>query len=89
MRFVRSLVLIGVIAVLAQILMVPNTLCLEPTDLNADDITDVGDVLIALAYFGTHPDHPRWNTAADINEDNYVGIHDIVLIATDFGETWV
>jgi hypothetical protein len=89
MRFVRSLVLIGIIAVLAQILMVSHAFCLKPTDLNADNITDVEDVLIALAYFGTHPGHPRWNPAADINEDNYVGIHDIVLIATDFGETWV
>jgi hypothetical protein len=60
----------------------------KPTDLNNDGYTGIDDILEAGKYFGSYPGHPRWNTDADIDNDESITIIDIVLIAEDFGTLW-
>jgi len=60
----------------------------KPTDLTHDGYTGIDDILEAEKYFGSYPGHPRWNSEADIDNDEYISIQDIVLIANDFGTMW-
>jgi len=53
-------------------------------DLNGDGEVDIQDISIWGQAFGSNPEHPRWNTMADINEDGKVDIIDGVLIAKEF-----
>ncbi len=56
------------------------------TDLTYDWTVGIEDLFAAAVAFGSEPGHQRWNPEADINADNYVGIDDILMIATDFGK---
>lgn len=39
-------------------------------DLNYDRTVDVLDAMKAASAFGSYPEHPRWNSAADLNQDD-------------------
>jgi hypothetical protein len=67
--------------------LIPTAQCAKSTDLNLDGITSIDDIAVAAEAFGTRPGHDRWNVDADIDEDNHVGIADIVSIALEFGQT--
>ncbi|UCH32489.1 MAG: hypothetical protein JSV05_03675, partial [Candidatus Bathyarchaeota archaeon] len=59
-----------------------------PYDMNLDLRVDIEDIIIASLAFGTHPDHPRWNSQADVNNDGFVNIIDLYIIAHHFGTTY-
>jgi hypothetical protein len=48
------------------------------------DIFDI--VRVAVAFSSTRGD-PSWDPNADLNNDNIIGIFDIVVVALHFGET--
>jgi len=50
-------------------------------DLDGDGKTNIRDVAIWGAAFGSYPGHPRWNPIADMNGDGTVNMVDAVLIA--------
>jgi len=54
-------------------------------DLDNDGKIDIQDLYEAALAFGSYPGHSRWNSNADLNNDNGVGIMDIALIAKNFG----
>ncbi len=60
----------------------------KPTDLTHDGYTGIDDIIEAGKYFGSYPGHPRWNEEADIDNDEFVSIQDVALIAGDFGTVW-
>jgi hypothetical protein len=60
-----------------------------PGDVNYDGKADMRDVGAAAIAFGSFPDHPRWNLAADENEDDKVNLLDIGLICKCFGKTYL
>jgi nitrous oxidase accessory protein len=65
------------------------TLCTRlRTDLNIDGVIGIDDLIIAAEAFWSTPEHPRWNSHADIDQDARVRIDDLVMIAQDFGESW-
>jgi hypothetical protein len=43
------------------------------------------DIGIAAFTFGSYPDHPRWNSKYDFNEDSEIDLADLLLIAKNFG----
>jgi len=57
-------------------------------DVNVDGKVDIIDLSIAALAFGSYPDHPRWNSQADIKNDGYVNMLDIALTARNFGTTY-
>jgi hypothetical protein len=56
-------------------------------DLNGNGKVDVSDIAIVGLAFGSYPEHPRWNPAADVNKDQAVDIRDVALTAQRFGKT--
>jgi hypothetical protein len=48
------------------------------------DMLDVGTVARA---FGSYPGHPWWNPNADINNDLYVDVFDLIRVVLKFGKT--
>ena len=58
---------------------------LEPTqprtDINADDVVDIRDLVLVANAFGETGEH-----VADVNGDGEVNIQDLVLVAAAFGE---
>ncbi len=86
-EFLKILTLIATLSVVVQLcLLVPIALCAKPTDLNSDGITDIDDINLAAESFASTLGHDRWNPDADIDEDGYVGIKDIIAIALEFGQ---
>ena len=57
------------------------------TDLNMDGIVDTSDVSIVALAFDTKPGDDNWNIAADLNNDEWINIVDISIIAKDYGKT--
>jgi hypothetical protein len=45
------------------------------------------DIAIVTRAFGSYPGHPRWDSDADVNQDDKVNLRDISLVAKHFGET--
>jgi Cohesin domain. len=52
-------------------------------DLNSDGSISVGDLGIVAKYYGLNDKSPSWNEAkiADVNNDNSVGLEDLIIIA--------
>jgi hypothetical protein len=59
-----------------------------PYDMNLDLRVDIEDIVIAALAFGAQPDHSRWNSQADVNNDSVVNIIDLYTIAHHFGTTY-
>lgn len=63
-------------------------------DINKDGKVDVMDLAIVGKAYGSTPDAPNWNSAADVTGPSYlvpdgkVDIRDLALIAKHFGETY-
>jgi hypothetical protein len=56
-------------------------------DLNGDGRVDMADVDILVKAFGSYPGHPRWNPAADVNNNGVVDLNDVVTVLMHFGQT--
>ena len=61
---------------------------LPKTDLNGDRVVNIEDIAIVAIAYGSHPDHPRWNTDADIDSNELVNIIDLSMVAVDFGKSF-
>lgn len=68
-----------------------------PGDVDVDGVVDGRDVAVAASAFGSYaagflypgsPAHPRWNPAADENEDGRVDALDVALILINFGKKY-
>lgn len=56
-------------------------------DINADEIVDIFDVVIAANAFGSRPGDPNWDPRADFKpECGLIDIFDLVVIGVHFGE---
>ena len=58
-----------------------------PSDINADGVVDIYDLIIVASAYGSTPTDTNWNTNADINGDNTIDIYDLILVASHYGET--
>ncbi len=56
-------------------------------DLNSDGIVDIFDGIIIAVAFGSRPGGQNWNPIADLVEDEFIDIQDIVVWAQEFGQT--
>jgi hypothetical protein len=54
------------------------------TDVNGDCRVDWLDIWEVFPAFGSHPDEPRWNPAADVDYDERISMKDIYYIILDF-----
>ncbi|RLG43172.1 MAG: hypothetical protein DRN81_07120 [Thermoproteota archaeon] len=57
-------------------------------DVNGDNKVDIADIAAASYAFGSYPGHPRWDPMADLNLDGRVTIHDLLMIARNFGKIY-
>ena len=58
----------------------------QPSDVNADGIVNIFDLVLVGGQFGQTP---PTNPAADVNSDGTVNIFDLVLVASSFGQSTV
>ncbi|HUU95532.1 MAG TPA: dockerin type I domain-containing protein [Phycisphaerae bacterium] len=58
----------------------------EPGDVNRDECVDQADLGILLAAFGSTPDDPNWECAADFNDDGDVDLGDLGTLLAHWGE---
>lgn len=58
-------------------------------DIDRNMRVDIVDLAIAGKAFGCLPGYPTWNSNADLNRDNMIDIRDLVLVARNFGKTYV
>jgi hypothetical protein len=65
-------------------------------DLNGDSKVDIKDLGEAGKAFGSHgpnfwspgsPPDSDWNQNADLNVDNQVNLHDLIIICSNYGES--
>ena len=57
-----------------------------PGDVTGDNLVDGDDLKAVVRAFGTNPNSPNWNPLVDLDEDNLVGILDLVLVVLYFGQ---
>jgi hypothetical protein len=56
-------------------------------DLNGEGTVNMADVIIFILAFGSYPGHPRWNPAADVNQNGIVDLNDLVTLFEHWGQT--
>lgn len=49
-------------------------------DINRDCVINSLDAIALAGAFGSHPDEPKWDPAADLNKDSVVDTHDALII---------
>jgi len=54
-------------------------------DLNGDRKVDIQDVARASSAFGSYPNHPKWNPAADVDQNWKVDIKDLAIVSSFYG----
>ncbi|MFN0135130.1 MAG: PQQ-dependent sugar dehydrogenase [Phycisphaerae bacterium] len=54
-------------------------------DINNDNTTNLTDLAILLAAFGSNLGDPAFNAAADLNDDDSVGLSDLAILLGAFG----
>jgi parallel beta-helix repeat protein len=62
-----------------------NVLVTAIGDVSGDGLVSNNDIFSTASSFGTQPAGSRWSPNYDINEDAYVGIDDIFIVATHLG----
>jgi len=58
-----------------------------PTDINQDGKVDTSDVSAVGYAYGSYPGHPRWQFAADVDDNRFIDGNDLVMVCWDFGKT--
>ena len=61
----------------------------DPEHLIPDSKVDMRDIGVAAWAIGSYPTHPRWDSYADINQDDRLDMKDLVIIARNFGKTYL
>ncbi|MGB8779238.1 MAG: hypothetical protein WCD81_01145 [Candidatus Bathyarchaeia archaeon] len=56
-------------------------------DLDGNGKVDMADVIVFEDAFGSYPTHPRWNPAADVNENGIVYLNDLATLLMHWGQT--
>jgi hypothetical protein len=59
-----------------------------PGDVNFDGKVNLNDVLLVAKAICSHPGSPRWNPAADENEDNTINLVDFFIVCKNYGKTY-
>jgi hypothetical protein len=59
-----------------------------PWDLNQDSRTDMLDIVIVTAAYGSTIESPKWDARADVNKSGTVDFRDIIIILPHFGEVY-
>jgi hypothetical protein len=54
-----------------------------PGDIMGDYSVDIFDALILARSYGNARGSPNWNSNADLNSDNVVGLYDAIILATN------
>ena len=57
-------------------------------DTNGDQQVDAKDAVAVGFAFGARPGESDWNGDADLNDDGYVNIKDVIIMGTHFGQSW-
>lgn len=57
-------------------------------DVNADGVIDGTDLALIQVAYGSTPESPNWNPAADLNGDGVVNILDVVTCSSNQGLTY-
>ncbi len=53
------------------------------SDVNDDGVLDMWDIAAVAWAYGTYPGHEKWNSRADLNNDDFVDIFDLALVVQD------
>jgi hypothetical protein len=57
-----------------------------PGDINGDDAANVFDLGSLGGAYGSTPESPNWNEAADLNKDNIVDVNDLIILYQNYGK---
>jgi hypothetical protein len=55
-------------------------------DVNHDGRVDASDLVLLAEAYSSRPNDPNWNPDADIDNDQYVGLADLSILALNFGQ---
>jgi hypothetical protein len=56
-------------------------------DTDGNGVVDIYDAIVLASAYNSVPGGPRWNSKADLNQDDIVDIYDAILLASHFGES--
>lgn len=59
----------------------------EVGDLNRDSVIDIIDLFKVAIAWASYPGNPRWDPEADLNNDEFIDVEDLVVVGRYFGET--
>jgi aryl-phospho-beta-D-glucosidase BglC (GH1 family) len=59
------------------------------TDVIGDGVVNICDLVKAALAFGSSPEHPKWDSRADVNDDGVVNERDLEQITADLGKGWL
>jgi hypothetical protein len=59
------------------------------TDVDGDGVVNIVDVVIVILALGSDPEHPNWDSRANVNDDDGVDTSDLVQVNLDFGMRWL
>lgn len=55
-------------------------------DVNHDGRVDASDLVLLAEAYSSRPNDPNWNPDADIDNDQYVGLTDLSILALNYGQ---
>jgi hypothetical protein len=61
--------------------------CALPSDLNCDCVVNTTDIMLVASIWHTAVGDPEFNPDYDVDDDGYITIVDIMLVAVHWGET--
>jgi subtilisin family serine protease len=65
---------------------VPSPLLLLAGDFSPDNMVDIEDLLMIRDSYGAVPGDEYWNTVADVNQDEKIGLVDLVYMARNYAK---
>jgi len=74
-----------VIGIITRNMEITMTLPVILGDINNDRIVNIKDVAIVAKAYGSEPEDPNWNEAADLDSNEIINILDIVIVAKAYG----
>jgi hypothetical protein len=63
-------------------------LVIIPGDVDHNGKVDLNDLALLAEAYGSRPNDPNWNPCADINNDQYVGLLDLTILASHYGQPY-
>jgi hypothetical protein len=59
-----------------------------PWDVNRDGLVSMSDLAIVVKAFGAGPGDLNWNSAADVDKNDYVNTLDLYIVSSHYGEQY-